>query len=200
MGWVHLPELKLDLVFRSSDRSKASSRDPWATATVVPAGFRLPVPAQEIDDARLEGRDLWFMTSEPQRRPPWLEHYAGRCDQKIPTFARPLPAKAALDVSSRVMSSPRGDETRVDIWGDLRFERPLSMKAIFRDSEGPEVAEAEKEIREMPLIPTGSRVPMERQSLTFAAAAQPWIGIRVSDGEGHALFAEHALVSRTGFE
>jgi hypothetical protein len=192
MGWSHLPELRMDFVFRRHDHGKEDPADQWGAATIVPPGFRLPIPGQSMDRKDPDRRDLWVLTSEPRRQPPWLEHYAGPCEQHVLTFVRPVQTQATLDVSCQCEEGDDQQGTKVEVWGNVMFERPLSMRLMLRNGErshGPAAMDG----KEMVVIPSGTRVPIERQSVTVAVGRRPWISMRVSDGEGRVLCPEHTL-------
>jgi len=190
MGWVHLPELRIDFVFRRQEQDKQDPADRWATATIVPPGFRLPIPAQTLDRTDPARRDLWVMTSDPGRQPPWLHYYAGACEQHILTFSRPVHGRATLDVSCRCHEEE--NETKVDVWGNVAFERSTSMRVTLKDGsrgQGPRPMEG----KEMVIISSGTRIPIERQRLAVVVGRRPWISMRVSDGDGRVLCSEHEL-------
>lgn len=192
MGWAHLPELRMDFVFRRHEHDQQDPADQWGAATIVPPGFRLPIPAQSIDGMDPERRDLWFLTSEPKRQPPWREHYAGACRQNILTFARHLQTQATLDVSCRCDEAHEGEGTKVQVWGNVTFDRPMSIRLMLRNGEhstGP----APMDGREMTVISSGTRIPIERQDVTVRVGRRPWISMKVSDGEGRVLCPEHTL-------
>lgn len=192
MGWSYLPELRLEFVFRRHEHGKEDPADQWGMATVVPPGFRLPIPGQSIDRVDPERRDLWVMTTESKRQPPWLEHYAGACGQHALTFARPLQTQATLDVSCQCEESQDSQGTKVDVWGNVTFERPTSMRLMLRNGDQTN-SSAVMDGKEMVVIPAGARIPVERQSVTVAVGRRPWISMRVSDAEGRVLCPEHTL-------
>jgi len=121
-----------------------------------------------------------------------LEHYAGPCEQHVLTFVRPVQTQATLDVSCQCEEGDDQQGTKVEVWGNVMFERPLSMRLMLRNGErshGPAAMDG----KEMVVIPSGTRVPIERQSVTVAVGRRPWISMRVSDGEGRVLCPEHTL-------
>ena len=181
MGWVHMPELKMELMFGGESRANGTGAR-WDATTMVPPGSRLPMPAVTVDRAEPERRDLWILTSEPKRTPPWLEHYAGHCDQRVITFGRQTLARAILDVSCCVDES-REAAAQVEIWGDVVFEQPLAIRFMLKDAGRTSTDES----REMTVISSGSRVPMLRRSVSAPAGSDPWIIMRVSDKEGRVL-------------
>jgi hypothetical protein len=126
MGWVHLPELRIDFVFRRQEQDKQDPADRWATANHRAARFRLPIPAQTLDRTTRRGEISGWMTSDPGRQPPWLHYYAGACEQHILTFSRPVHGRATLDVSCRCHEEE--NETKVDVWGNVAFERSTSLR------------------------------------------------------------------------
>ena len=189
LGWVHPPELRMQFALRSPERWRRDELESGAaTISIVPAGTRLPIAAQPIDRMRPERQDLWIITHEPQRRPPWLEHYVGRCGARMRTFERSVQAAATLDVCCRTLESPSGGDVRLEAWGDLTFERPISMRLMLR--EGDRMA---GDSTEMVAVASGTRVTMERQTVSTSVAPGTRIHLSVRDDEGRVLCRERAL-------
>jgi len=193
-GRAHLPELRADVRFsRARGRDSGPREEQRASVTLVPFGAELAIPAQSLDTAPPETSDLWVLTPEPSREPPWLERYAGNFQDRLLVIEEHVPVTATLGASIRTDALPSGRGATIEITGELIFERDVCVRLLVRDPGHPNALPSESESGEVVLISAGTRVPIARQTVSGMVGDNPWIALSVVDQCGSTLIPERAL-------
>ena len=195
-GLMVLPELRAEVVFRRTGE-RAPGLPPGdeqrACAALIPPRSTLTIPHHSIATTVPENVDLWVLTAQPDREPPWVEHYAGSGREQTVLFERHVPVMAVLGVSVRAEECQRGRGTRVEMGGELRFDQRVQMRTLVRDPSSASAAPSERDSGEVELIARGTCVPIWKQTVSGLMGANPTIALRVVDGIGHVVCAERML-------
>jgi hypothetical protein len=195
-GLLTLPELRAEVVFRRTGERPpgiAPSDEQRARAALIPPRSTLTVPHHSIAATVPENVDLWVLTAQPDRVPPWVEHYAGSARERTVLFERHVPVTAVLGISVRAEECQRGRGTRVELGGELRFDQRVQMRMLVRDPASPAAPPSEGESGEVELIARGTRVPIWKQTVSGLMGANPTVALSVVDGVGQMVCAERML-------
>lgn len=194
-GLLTLPELRAEVIFRRSGERAVppGSDEQRASAMLIPPRSTLTVPHHSIPAPVPENVDLWVLTARPDREPPWEEHYAGNSRERAVPFERHVPVSAVIGVSVHAEECQRGRGTRVELGGELRFDRRVQMRMLLRDPASATAPPSEGGSREVELIARDTRVPIWRQTVSGLMGPNPAIAVRVVDGVGQMVCAERVL-------
>jgi hypothetical protein len=195
-GLLTLPELRAEVVFRrTAERAPGTGQadEHRACAVLIPPRSTLTIPHHSIAATVPEDVDLWVLTAQPDREPPWVEHYAGSARERVVLFERHVPVTAVLGISVRAEECQRGRGTRVEIGGELRFDRRVQMRMLVRDPSSTTAPPSEDDSGEVELIARGTRVPIWKQNVSGVMGANPTVGLRVLDSTGRVVSAERRL-------
>jgi len=195
-GNLHLPELRAEIAFRNHGGNGNGSghvEEHRASATIVSHHFTMPIPLQHVAPPGHEESDIWMLTPGTDPDSTWVEHYAGQLQEEPLTFDRHIPVEATLDVTFTPEESQNGRGTRVDVAGELRFERSTRMRLRFRAPEQSKAPSLESEGDEVALIAAGSRIAIPRQTVSSLAGRDSWMTVRVVDAERRVICVEQRL-------
>jgi hypothetical protein len=195
-GLMTLPELRAEVVFRRSGERPpgvAGGDEQRASASLVPPRTTLTIPHHSIPAPLPENVDLWVLTARPDREPPWDEHYAGNSRERAIPFERHISVTAVLGVSVHAEECQRGRGTRVELAGELRFDRRVQMRMLVRDPASAVGPPSERGSCEVELIARDTRVPIWRQTVSGLMGPNPTIAVRVTDGVGQMVCPERVL-------
>jgi len=199
-GHLHLPELRAEIAFRSHSANGKTNgngsghvEEHWATATIIPHHFTMSIPFQYLAPPAREECDVWALTPAADHDPPWIEHYAGTLQGEPLTFDQHIPVDAILDVTFTPRGGQAGREVIVDVAGNLRFERSIPMRLLFRDPERSMAPTSESDRDEAVLIVAGTRIAIPRQTVSSLAGRNSWMTVRVMDAERRIVCVEQPL-------
>lgn len=192
-GVVHLPALSAEFLFRKGpERNPPPDPVHRATAAIVTAGHAISIPPQRLPFTPRPESELSVRVSDPARQPPWAEHLVGRCSGLPLAFDRHLPVRGTLSAVLTPEEFADGRRTRVEIGGELRFERGLIGRFNLRDVGDKPTPPTESDAGEAVLLPAGTAVPIGRHTVWGLAGPNPWISLRIVAG-GTPLGEEHQL-------
>jgi len=189
-GNLHLPGLRAEISFFTGGNGNVAEHR--ASTTIVPAGFTMTIPLQFLPSPRPEESDVWALTPDPRRAPPWREHYAGQLDGNPLTFDQHVPIDVTVDLFVTPDDCQSGRGAQVDVAGELRFERSTHMRLLFRDpyqSTAPPSDDSDEAV----LIVAGSRVPIPRQTVSSLSGQNAWMSVRVLEAGGRVICEETTL-------
>ena len=113
-----------------------------------------------------------------------MERYAGRLEGEPLTFDQYVPIEVTLDVTFTPEELWNGIGARVDVAGELRFERSMHMRLLFRDPHRSMGRPRSLTVRARFWSPA-ARVPIPRPIVSRLTGHDPWMSVRVVDAEGH---------------
>ena len=193
-GSVHLLGLKAEILFRKShDHDPSPGREDRDTATIVTAGHAIPIPSQRVPLMTGPGTELWMRVADPGHQPPWTEHFMGRCDGRPLAIERDMVAHGILDASFHPEAFADGQRTRVEMAGELRFERPLLVRLLTSDAGEAPAEPAQPQAGEVVVMPGGTSVPIGRQAMWGLVGPNPWVSLRILDAGRRMVGEEHPL-------
>jgi len=192
-GAIHLGGLQAEVVFRASPAGDLpTDLGNRATASIVTAGHAIPVPLQCFAAAS-EPVHVWARVMDSGRQPPWTEHSVGRCSRLPVMFGHLLTLRGTLHAMVTPGESISDGRTRIEIGGEIRFERRLTARFIARPGEQPSPSSDEVDLGEAVLMPARTIVPVGRHTVWGMGGANPWISLRILGSDGRPLGDEHAL-------
>jgi len=201
-GDLHLPELRAEIVFddRGEDESgngngRANGRGeaPWAVATVIPHLSTVAIPLQYFAPPGREESDVWALTREPNQDPAWAEHYAGQLQEAPFTFHQHVMVDAIFDLTFTHQNCLNGRGAQVEVAGEVRFERSMRMRLLFRDPEQRMAIASELDGDQAEMVVAGTRVPLPHQTVSGLAGPRSRMTVRVIDDQHHLLCAARSF-------
>ncbi len=193
-GTVELPGLCAEFAFRTrSENDPEPAREGRATATIVKAGYGIPVPTQRVALAAHPESQLWVKVQEPDASPSCTEQFVGRCAGRPLAFDLDVPVHCTLQAWFTPEESPDWRRTRIDMGGELRFERGARVRLLSRAAAGAGPSPPEFDAGEAVLLPPGTAVPIEKRVVWGNVGPNPWISVRILGAGGRMLGGEHLL-------
>jgi len=193
-GNLHFPELRAEIAFDAHDgngNGNGRTDEYSATAAIIPPGFTMIIPLQ-VHALPARGEcDVWALTPAPDRDPPWIERSAGELGSEPLWFDQYIPVDVTLDVSFTPQECHDGRGAMVDVAGELRFERPVHMRLLFRSPTQSTARPSDSDGDEVVLIAAGSRVPIPRQTVSTMATRNPHMTVRVIEADSRVVRVEH---------
>ena len=199
-GSVHLPELQAEITSLSHDENgngRGHDGERRAVAAIVPQRCTMKIPIQYFAPPAQQASDAWVLTPAPERDSPWVEHYAGQLESEPLTFDQHLSVPVTIDVVFTSEPCHGGGGAKLEMMGELRFERAVRMRLRFRDPGQSTASPSAPDSSEAVLVVSGSRVSIPRQTLSGMADRDALMTVRVIESDGRVVCAEHALAVPT---
>jgi len=188
-GWGRLLGLQAGFAFHPNrGRLQGTADERSETRVLFPPGFAVPIPAQRIPMGSLDSCDLWV--SGPGVTPGALhasEHCVGRCNGTPVMFERFLQSNATLLACFTPKVNPNGGEIEIDVTGELRFERNLSLALRLAGAGPASSPQPAPDVFDATLVAAGCRVPIPRMTVR-GLATNPWISVRIIEGSTRVVY------------
>ena len=208
-GDLHLPELRAEIGFEDGQGridakgsraidSDGPGVDSWAVATIVPHLFTLAIPLQYFAPPAREESDVWALTREPSLDPGWVEHYAGQLQEAPFTFHQHVQVDTGFDLTFTLQECMDGRGAQVEVAGELRFERPLKVRLLYRDPEQSMSIPSEIGGDHVEVVVAGTRVPIPPQTVSGLAARRSGMTVRIIDAEDRVVCVARSLAGPAG--
>jgi hypothetical protein len=185
--------LKAEVVFRMDHGPVAGLQEQRAAVELLPMGHTFAICAQSALLAMPKDSDLWVLTPDPSRRPPWHHQHAGTCNFKLLNVHRNIPVEATIDLTFVPVEARNGHQAGVEMSGEIRFERDVRMRLMLHESLLAEAPAPEFESVELTLLPAGSFWTIDRRSVSGDVGPNPWISVRVLEAGRRPLCDEQTL-------
>jgi len=189
-GNLHLPELRAEIEFFAADgngNGNGHAGELRATAVIVPRNYTMTVPVQRLVPPAPDRKDVWASTHALDQDPPWTERYAGRLGDGLLTFDQYITVDPTLDITFTRREGANGAGVELEFAGELRFDRPSSMRLQFRCSKQSTMPASGSVEHEAMLMLAGARILIPRQVVPRRVSHNPWKSVRVIEAGGRVL-------------
>jgi len=197
-GAVHLPELQAELQLVHEGIGNGAGPPNGAgrgTVPLVPRQCRLTIPTQRLQASQRGADDVWVLTTAPGDDSRWTEHYAGQLDGESFPFDQHLSVEGVLDVAFAPDTKGVSAATTLQVEGELRFERAVRMRLLFRAPAQSTAAPIDTDGQDVLLIPAGTSIPIVYRTRVVTMGRDARLTVRVIGVAARTIYPETVPIS-----